>query len=76
MALVMAPMPAGARSAPHANSVNGIAELMAPMPASRSHSAPFSCERARQRNGSRTIAPSASRISTSANGPKSFADTR
>jgi hypothetical protein len=76
MALVMAPMPAGARSAPHANSANGTAELMAAIPASRSHRAPLNSERARHRKGSRMIAPSARRISTSANAPKSFADTR
>src|SRR5207248_482908 len=43
MALVMAPMPAGARSAPQANRANGMTELMAAMPAMRSHSAGVNC---------------------------------
>ena len=76
IALLIAPMPAGARSAPHANSVNGIAELIAAMPVSFSHNAPVNCLRARQRNGSRMSAPKARRISTRAYGPKSFAATR
>src|SRR5256884_61438 len=76
MALVMAPMPAGARSAPQANNVNGMTELMAAMPAMRSHSAGVNCARAAQSSGSRTSAPSPRRASTSGNGPKSAAATR
>src|SRR5437660_11620161 len=76
MALVMAPMPAGARSAPQANNVNGMTELMAAMPAMRSHSAGVNCARAAQSSGSRTSAPRPRRASTSGNGPKSAAATR
>src|SRR6185503_10513676 len=76
MAFVMAPMPTGARSAAQANSANGIAELMAAIAARRNHRPPLNCERTRHRNGTRMIAPSARRISTSANDPKSFAETR
>ena len=57
MALVMAPMPAGARSAPQANSANGITEFTTAMPAMRSHSPGVNCARACHRNGSRTSAP-------------------
>src|SRR5256886_15195298 len=76
IALVMAPMPAGARSAPQANNVNGMTELMAAMPAMRSHSAGVNCAGAAQSSGSRTSAPSPRRASTSGNGPKSAAATR
>src|SRR6184192_2063823 len=76
MALVMAPMPAGARSAPQANRANRMTELMAAMPAMRSHSAGVNCARAAQSNGNSTSAPSPRRASTSGNGPKSAAATR
>src|SRR6266853_472511 len=72
----MAPMPAGARSAPQANSANGTTELMVAMPAMRSHSARLNCARAAHSHGNRTRAPSASRASTSGKGPKSAAATR
>ena len=76
MALVMAPIPAGARSAPQANSTYGAAELMAAMPEIRSHRAGVNRARSRHRNGSSTTAPSASRVSTSGREPKSAAANR
>ena len=76
IALQIAPTPAGARCAAHANSTNGIAELIAPISASSGHFLAGNSARSRHRNGSSTAAPSASRISTSANGPKSGAATR
>src|ERR1700716_325358 len=76
IALLMAPMPAGARSAPQANSANGMTELRVAMPAMRSHSAMLNCARAAHSHGSRTRAPSARRASTSGKGPKSAAATR
>src|SRR5439155_7956004 len=76
MALRMAPMPAGSRSAPQANSANGMTELMAAMPAMRSHSATLNRARAAHSSGSRTSAPRARRASTSGRGPKSAAATR
>src|SRR5256714_13616394 len=76
IALVMAPMPAGARSAPQANSANGMTELMAAMPAMRSHSATLNRARAAHSSGSRTSAPRARRASTSGKGPKSAAAAR
>src|SRR5256886_13221603 len=76
MALLMAPMPAGARSAPQANSANGMTELTAAMPAMRSHSATLNRARAAHSSGSRTSAPRARRASTSGRGPKDAAATR
>src|SRR5690606_6426711 len=76
IALAIAPMPAGARCAAHANSTNGTAELIAPISASFGHDRAGNRARARHRNGSSTSAPSASRISTSGTAPKSFAATR
>src|SRR6516165_7131871 len=76
IALVMAPMPAGARSAPQANSTKGSTELIAAIPATRSHTAGVKRARACHRKGIRMSAPSANRTSTSAKGPKSAAATR
>src|SRR5437764_15127930 len=76
MALLMAPMPAGARSAAQANNANGMTELMAAMAAMRSHSATLNRARAAHRNGSRMSAPRLRRASTSGKGPKSAAATR
>src|SRR6478672_6022545 len=76
IALAIAPMPAGARSAPQANSMNGTAELVAPISASLGHNVSGNCARLRHRNGSSTSEPNASRTSTSASGPKSFAAMR
>src|SRR3984885_12576663 len=76
MEFVMAPIPAGALSAPHAKRMNGMAELMAEIHVRCSHSPGVNCARARHRNGSNTMAPSARRTSTRANGPKSDAATR
>ena len=69
-------MPAGARCAAHANSVNGIAELIAAMPVSCSHVRAVECARPRHSNGSRISAPSASRISTSGKRAEIAAPTR
>src|SRR5690554_4324844 len=76
IALAIAPMPAGARCAAQANRRNGTAELIAPISASFGHSRSGNCPRARHRNGSSTIEPSASRTSTSGAAPKSGAGTR
>src|SRR5262252_760766 len=76
IALVMAPMPAGARSAPQAKSTKGRTELMSAMPATRSHTAGVKRARACQRKGIRMSAPSANRAATSGMGPKSAAATR
>ncbi len=76
MELVMAPMPAGACSAPQANKIKGMAELMAEIQVRCSHRAGVNWERARHRNGNNTTAPSARRTSTRANGPKSETATR
>src|SRR5947208_6168814 len=76
MALLMAPMPAGARSAAQANNANGMTELMAAMPAMRSHSARLNRARAAHKSGSRMSAPRLKRASTSGRGPKSAAATR
>ena len=76
IALVMAPMPAGARSAPQAKSAKGITELTVAMPAIFSHSPGVNWARARHRNGSSTSPPSSKRVSTRGSGPKSDAATR
>src|ERR1700676_870162 len=76
MALLIAPMPAGARSAAQANSANGMTELMVAMPAMMSHRRGVNSARACHRNGSRMSAPRLRRISTSGTGPKSVAATR
>src|SRR5215831_10362574 len=76
IALVMAPMPAGARSAPQAKSTKGRTELMSAMPATRSHTAGVKRARACQKKGIRMSAPSANRAATSGMGPKSAAATR
>jgi hypothetical protein len=74
--LQIAPMPAGARCAAHANSTNGTAELIAPISASFGHSLSGNCARERHRNGSSTSAPSARRTSTNGAAPNSGAATR
>src|ERR1700683_997152 len=76
MALLMAPMPAGARSAPQANSANGSTEFTVAMPAMRSQILRLNWARERHRNGIRTRAPRARRASTSGKAPKSPAATR
>src|SRR5690348_6141577 len=76
MLLEIAPIPAGARSAPQANSRNGSVVLIAPMPMIASQRERVKRARSRSRNGSNTSAPSARRTSTSGSGPKSFAATR
>jgi hypothetical protein len=76
VALAIAPMPAGARWAAHANSTNGTAEFSIAMPASRSHRTRVNCARTCQKNGIRTSAPRNNRTSTSAKEPKSCAETR
>src|SRR5580658_2618690 len=76
MALVIAPIPAGARSAPQANSTKGSTEFTTAMPRMRSHTPAANCARARHRNGMSVSAPSASRASTRGSGPKSLAATR
>src|ERR1700733_2827261 len=76
MAFVIAPIPAGARSAPQANNTNGMAELMTPIAANRQITRGAKLLRERQRNGSSTRAPSERGTSTSANGPKSPAAMR
>src|SRR5688500_3010292 len=76
MLFAIALMPAGARSAAHANSANGIAELIAPMNASFGHSDVGRCLRAAHANGSRTSAPNVSRTVASGNAPNSGAATR
>src|SRR3546814_5309514 len=52
IALAIAPMPAGARCAAHANRMNGTAELIAPISASFGHSERGKCARDRHRNRS------------------------
>src|SRR5256884_9970322 len=76
MGLLRGPMPAGARSAAQANNANGMTELMAAMPAMRSHSARLNRARAAHKSGSRMSAPRLKRASTSGRGPKSAAATR
>src|SRR3984885_7202294 len=76
MALLMAPMPAGARSAPQANSANGSTEFTVAIPAMRSQTLKVNWARERHRNGIRTRAPRARRASTSGKAPKSPAATR
>src|SRR6266702_4343275 len=76
IAFAIAPTPAGERWAAHANKTNGIAELSAPMPASRIQRRRSNCARARQRNGSKTTAPRNRRTSTLPKAPKSWAATR
>ncbi len=71
IALQIAPIAAGARSAAQANSTNGNAEFTRPMGASHSQRRAGNCARARHRNGISTSAPSSRRTSTSAYGPKS-----
>ncbi len=74
--LAIAPTPAGARSAPHANSVNGIAELSSPTMARRIHNTGEIAPRERHKNGDSDSAPSVMRTWTRAIGPKSPAATR
>jgi hypothetical protein len=76
IALAIAPIPAGARCAAHAKRMKGSAELIAPISATFGHSAKGNFERACQRNGNSTNAPSPRRTSTSAIAPKSSAATR
>src|SRR5580700_7776490 len=76
MALVIAPIPAGARSAPQANSTKGSTEFTTAMPRMRSHTPAPNCARACHRNGMSVSAPSASRASTRGSELKSLAATR
>jgi hypothetical protein len=76
VAFVIAPMPAGARWAAHANNENGMAELIAEITMSGRMCARLNCTRPRHNSGSRISAPRVSRISTSGSAPNSRADTR
>lgn len=76
MPLAMAPTPAGARSAAHANSRKGSAELIAAISAIIGQRCSENRARSRHRNGSSSNEPSARRISTSGTGPKSFTAMR
>lgn len=76
IAFVIAPTPAGARSAAHANNVNGIAVLMAAIPTIFHRCAAVNCLRSLIKNGNNTSAPSTKRTSTNAYAPKSLAAMR
>ena len=76
VAFVIAPMPAGARCAAHANSENGIAELIAEMKMSGPMCLRVKCWRPLHSMGNRISAPRVSRTSTSGSAPNSRADTR
>src|SRR6185437_9087047 len=69
MLLTIAPTPAGARSAVHANSRNGSKVLTKPIAAILNQPVAASWSRARLRDADSTSAPSARRTSTSASGP-------
>jgi hypothetical protein len=76
MLFVIAPMPAGARCAAHANSENGTAELIRPISAIFGQCSARNAPRSAQRNGSSASAPNASRSSTSGIAPRSLAAIR